>query len=213
MPTETLEQLLEESIKDLYDAEKQLVKALPKLAKAATNPELKAAFTEHLEQTKGHQTRLEQVFEHLGVKAKSKPCKAMKGLIEEGQEQISEDAEGAIKDLMLITAAQKVEHYEMSGYGSVRTLAEAIGNQDVVDLLQQTEDEETEADQKLTEIAASLIEEAGDTGGEDDEEEEDTEEDEEDDNGEEDEEVEEEEEPVPVKTAPAARKQAATKKK
>ena len=205
MPTESLEQLLEESIKDLYDAEKQLVKALPKMAKAASNPELKAAFTEHLEQTKEHQTRLEQVFEHLGVKPKAKPCKAMKGLIEEGQEQIGEDAEGAIKDLMLITAAQKVEHYEMSGYGSVRALAEAIGNQDVADLLQQTEDEEAEADQKLTEIAATLIEEAGDTGEEEDEEDGEEEE-------LEDEEILEEEE-EPVKAAPAARKAAATKKK
>jgi ferritin-like metal-binding protein YciE len=170
MPTETLEQLLEESLKDLYDAEKQLVKALPKMAKAATNADLKAAFTDHLEQTKGHQQRLEQVFEHLGVKAKSKPCAAMKGLIEEGSEQIGEDAEGPIKDLMLIVAAQKVEHYEISGYGSVRTLAEAIGNEDVVDLLQQTEDEESEADQKLTEIASTLIEESrGETLDEDQE--------------------------------------------
>jgi ferritin-like metal-binding protein YciE len=178
VPTETLEQLLQESIKDLYDAEKQLVKALPKLAKAASSSDLKAAFTNHLEQTKGHQSRLEQVFEHLGLKPRSKPCAAMKGLIEEGQEQIGEDAEGPIKDLMLITAAQKVEHYEISGYGSVRTLAEAIGNQDVANLLQQTEDEETEADQKLTEIAATLIEEAN---GEDEEEEEEDEEELEDD--------------------------------
>jgi ferritin-like metal-binding protein YciE len=170
MPTETLEQLLEESLKDLYDAEKQLVKALPQMAKAATNPELKAAFTDHLEQTKGHQQRLEQVFEHLGVKAKSKPCAAMKGLIEEGSEQIGEDAEGPIKDLMLIVAAQKVEHYEISGYGSVRTLAEAIGNEDVVDLLQQTEDEESDADQKLTEIASTLIEESRGEASDEDEE-------------------------------------------
>ena len=170
MPTETLEQLLEESLKDLYDAEKQLVKALPQMAKAATNPELKAAFTDHLEQTKGHQQRLEQVFEHLGVKAKSKPCAAMKGLIKEGSEQIGEDAEGPIKDLMLIVAAQKVEHYEISGYGSVRTLAEAIGNEDVVDLLQQTEDEESDADQKLTEIASTLIEESRGEASDEDEE-------------------------------------------
>jgi ferritin-like metal-binding protein YciE len=161
MPTETLEQLLQESLKDLYDAEKQLVKALPKMAKAAEDEDLKAAFTDHLEQTKGHQKRIEQAFELLGVKPKAKPCLAMKGLIEEGGEQINEDAEGPIKDLMLITAAQKVEHYEVSGYGSARTLAEAIGNEDVVDLLQQTEDEEAEADQKLTEIAATLIEAAG----------------------------------------------------
>lgn len=211
MPTESLEQLLEESLKDLYDAEKQLVKSLPKMAKAASNPELKAAFTEHLEQTKGQQSRLEQVFEHLGVKAKGKPCKAMKGLIEEGQEQIGEDAEGAIKDLMLITAAQKVEHYEISGYGSARTLAEAIGNQDVVDLLQQTEDEETETDHKLTEIAATLIEEAGDTGEEDEELDEGDDLDEEDDEMEDEEEG--EEEPASAKSKSAVKKQPATKKK
>jgi ferritin-like metal-binding protein YciE len=184
VPTETLEELLEESIKDLYDAEKQLTKALPKMAKAASSADLKAAFTEHLEQTKGHQARLEQVFESLGVKPKSKPCLAMQGLIKEGQEQIEEDAEGSIKDLMLITAAQKVEHYEISGYGSVRALAEAIGNQDVADLLQQTEDEESETDQKLTEIAGTLIAEAQSGEGAEEE----------------------------VKTAPATRKAAAKKR-
>jgi ferritin-like metal-binding protein YciE len=161
MPTETLEQLLEESLKDLYDAEKQLVKALPKMAKAADNEDLKAAFTGHLEETKGHQQRLEQVFEILGSKAKSKSCAAMKGLIEEGGEEMNADAHGPIKDLMLITAAQKVEHYEMSGYGSAKALADALGNQDVVDLLEKNEDEEAEADQKLTEIAATLIDRAG----------------------------------------------------
>jgi ferritin-like metal-binding protein YciE len=192
MPIETLDELLIEEIKDLYDAEKQLTKALPKLAKAASNPELKAAFTEHLEQTKGHVSRLEQVFEHLGVKPKGKPCAAMKGLIEEGQEQTQEDAEGAIMDLMLIAAAQKVEHYEMSGYGSVRAMAEAMGNEDVAELLRQTEEEESEADEKLTGIAETLLEEA--SGGEEEEEESDE-------DGDEEEEEEEEEEPVaaPVK--------------
>jgi ferritin-like metal-binding protein YciE len=106
MPIETLEDLLLEEIKDLYDAEKQITKALPKLAKAASSPDLKAAFTEHLEQTKGQITRLEEVFGYLGRKPKSKPCLAMKGLIEEGQEQTQEDAEGSIKDLMLIGAAE-----------------------------------------------------------------------------------------------------------
>ena len=159
MPIETLEELLLEEIKDLYDAEKQITRALSKLAKAATNADLKAAFTEHLEQTKGQVTRLEEVFGHLGQKPKSKPCLAMKGLIEEGEEQTQEDAEGPIMDLMLIGAAQKVEHYEISGYGTVRTLAEAIGNDEVAGLLRQTEEEEAETDRKLTQIASQLVEE------------------------------------------------------
>ncbi len=201
MPIETLDKLLEEEIKDLYDAEKQITKALPKLAKAASNPDLKAAFTEHLEQTKGQIARLEEVFGHLGVKPKSKPCAAMKGLIEEGQEQTQEDAEGPFMDLMLIGAAQKVEHYEISGYGTVRTIAEAMGNQEVADLLRQTEEEEAETDKKLTAIAAQLLEEAN-AGG--DEEEEDDEEFEDDEEGEE--EDEEEEEPAPTKKAAPAKK-------
>jgi ferritin-like metal-binding protein YciE len=172
MPIETLDELLIEEIKDLYDAEKQLTKALPKMAKAASSPDLKAAFTDHLEQTKGHVTRLETVFEHLGVKPKGKPCAAMKGLIEEGQEQTQADAEGAIMDLMLIAAAQKVEHYEISGYGSVRAMAETIGNDEVADLLRQTEDEEAEADEKLTGIAETLLQEANSSADEEEEEEE-----------------------------------------
>lgn len=208
MPIETLEELLLEEIKDLYDAEKQITKALPKLAKAASSPDLKAAFTEHLEQTKGQITRLEEVFEHLGQKAKSKPCLAMKGLIEEGQEQTQEDAEGSIMDLMLIGAAQKVEHYEVSGYGTVRTLAEAIGNDEVASLLRQTEEEEAETDRKLTQIAAQLVQEVdGESEEEEDEDEESEEDDEED--GDEDLEEEEEEE-APRK---AATKKAATKKR
>jgi ferritin-like metal-binding protein YciE len=157
MPVQTLEALLIEEIKDLYDAEKQLIKALPKMAKAATHAELKAGFTEHLEQTKGHVTRLEEVFEALGEKPKAKPCAAMKGLIEEGQEQTQQDAEGAIMDLMLIAAAQKVEHYEISGYGTVRAIAEAIGNDAAADLLRQTEEEEAETDSRLTEMAQELM--------------------------------------------------------
>ncbi len=172
MPIETLDKLLEEQIKDLYDAEKQLTKALPKMAKAASDQELKDAFTEHLEQTKGQVARLEEVFGQLGVKPKSKPCAAMKGLIEEGSEIIGEDAEGPIKDLMLIAAGQKVEHYEISGYGTVRTIAEQIGNQEVADLLRETEEEEAETDKKLTEIAARLMEEASEGAEEDEEEEE-----------------------------------------
>ena len=202
MPIESLEKLLEEELKDLYDAEKQITKALPKLAKAASSPDLKAAFTEHLEQTKGQVARLEEVFGHLGVKPKSKPCAAMKGLIEEGQEQTQEDAEGPIMDLMLIGAAQKVEHYEISGYGTVRTIAEAIGNQEVADLLRQTEEEEAETDRKLTGIAAQLIEEANEGSEEEEEDEGEFEDDEE------VEDEEEEEEPVPAKkkAAPAKKK-------
>jgi ferritin-like metal-binding protein YciE len=157
MSIATLDELLIEEIKDLYDAEKQLTKALPKMAKAADDPELKAGFLEHLEQTKGHVTRLESVFELLGVKPKGKPCAAMKGLIEEGQEQTQEDAEGAILDLMLIGAAQKVEHYEISGYGTARVIAEQIGNEEVADLLRETENEEAETDKKLTALAEGLL--------------------------------------------------------
>jgi ferritin-like metal-binding protein YciE len=166
MPIETLEKLLEEEIKDLYDAEKQLTKALPKMAKAASDQELKDGFLEHLEQTKGHVTRLEEVFGLLGIKPKGKPCAAMKGLIEEGSETMQEDAEGPIMDLMIIAAAQKVEHYEISGYGTVRTIAEQIGNQEVADLLRETEDEEAETDKKLTEVAMRLMEEANEGGEE-----------------------------------------------
>jgi ferritin-like metal-binding protein YciE len=157
MPVQTLDELLIEEIKDLYDAEKQLTKALPKMAKAATNADLKAGFTEHLEQTKGHLSRLEAVFEALGQKPKAKSCAAMKGLIEEGQEQTQVDAEGPMMDLMLIAAAQKVEHYEISGYGTVRAIAEAIGNDAAAELLRQTEDEEAETDSRLTEIAETLM--------------------------------------------------------
>ncbi|MDQ6677952.1 MAG: ferritin-like domain-containing protein, partial [Acidobacteriota bacterium] len=166
MTIDTLDSLLEEELKDLYDAEKQLTKALPKMAKAASNQELKNAFNEHLEQTKGQVARLEQVFGILEVKPKSKPCQAMKGLVQEGQETIGEDASDEMKDVMLITAAQKVEHYEISGYGTVRTIAETLGNQEVVDLLQQTLDEEEETDSKLTEISKRILSEANE-GGED----------------------------------------------
>jgi len=153
----TLEELLIHNIKDLYSAEGQLVKALPKMAKAATDPDLKAGFETHLEETKVHVERLEQVAELLGASPKGVSCKAMKGLVEEGQETIEEEAEPTIKDLALITAAQKVEHYEISGYGSARALAEAIGNDEVVELLQLTLDEESTTDKILTDAATNLI--------------------------------------------------------
>ena|SRR5947207_2824470 len=158
MKIENLEQLLEEELRDIYDAEKQLVKALPKMAKAASSEELREAFTEHLAQTKGHVQRLEQAFELLGTAAKGKPCAGMKGLIEEGQETIDQDATDELADSALIGAAQRVEHYEIAAYGTARTYAERIGNDEVAELLQQTLTEEKEADQKLTEISESLLE-------------------------------------------------------
>ena len=138
-----------EELKDLYDAEKQLLKALPKMAKAADHEELKAAFEDHLQETETHVERLEQVFSIFGETAKGKKCKAMQGLVEEGQDLIDEE-EG---DAALICAAQKVEHYEIASYGSLRTWAELLDEDEAVDLLQETLDEEKAADEKLTEIA------------------------------------------------------------
>jgi ferritin-like metal-binding protein YciE len=196
---ESLKELLNEELRDLYDAEKQLVKALPKFAKAASNEELKQAFQEHLEITKSHVQRLEQVFDMLGQKPKSKPCAAMKGLLEEGQEILNEDASESLLDTAMIGAAQKVEHYEISGYGTVRTLAEKIGLAQAAELLEQTLEEEKEADEKLTEIAGRVLDEASAEGGEEEEEEDDEDLD--------DEEEEDEEEdvsaPPPAKKAPA----------
>jgi ferritin-like metal-binding protein YciE len=157
----SLQVLLTQEVKDLYNAENQLVKALPKMAKAATNEDLKEGFTNHLEETKGHVERLEKVAEVLGASPKGKVCKAMKGLVEEGAEVIEEDGEPVIKDLALITAAQKVEHYEIAGYTSAIALAEALELDEVVDLLQQTLDEESACDGTLGELAETLIAEAG----------------------------------------------------
>ena len=158
MKIDTLEALFTEELRDLYDAEKQLVRALPKMAKAASSDELREAFTEHLEVTRGQVQRIEQVFELLGAKAKSKPCAAMKGLIEEGRETMQEDIGEELMDIALIGIAQKVEHYEISGYGTARALAEKLGHEEVARLLQQTEDEEKEADMKLTEVTQTVLE-------------------------------------------------------
>jgi ferritin-like metal-binding protein YciE len=160
MKIDSMEELLVEELKDLYDAEKQLVRALPKFAKAASDEELGAAFRHHLDQTKAQVQRLEQVFDLLGAKAKSKPCKGMKGLVEEGSEVLHEDASEALADSAIIGAAKKVEHYEMAGYDSARMLAQAIGNKDAAQLLQETLKEEDEADRKLTQIAKRLMKEA-----------------------------------------------------
>jgi ferritin-like metal-binding protein YciE len=148
--------LLIEELKDLYSAESQLIKALPKMAKAADSEELKSAFEKHLEQTKTHAERLEQAMEELEESPKGKKCKAMEGLIEEGKEAMEEDAVPVILDLALITAAQKVEHYEIAGYGCARTLAELAGEKNVASILQETLDEEGETDKLLTEIAMGL---------------------------------------------------------
>jgi ferritin-like metal-binding protein YciE len=153
----TLGDLLIHNVKDLYSAETQLVKALPKMAKAATDPDLKKGFDDHLEETKVHVTRLEQVAELLGASPRGLSCKAMKGLVEEGEEAIKEEAEAHIKDLALIAAAQKVEHYEISGYGTARAIAEAVGNKEVVKLLKTTEDEEGATDKKLTAAAEKIM--------------------------------------------------------
>ncbi len=157
MKLENLQDLYVEQLKDLYSAEKQLIQALPKMAKAATSPELQKSFTMHLEQTKGHVDRLEQIFKALDKTPGGKKCKAMEGLVEEGQEMMQEDAEPEVMDAGLIAAAQRVEHYEMAGYGTVRTYAQTLGHQDAARLLEQTLEEEKQTDQKLTKLAESSI--------------------------------------------------------
>jgi len=154
---DTLTALLEEQIKDLYNAENQLVKALPKMAKAATDPALKQAFQSHLEETKGHVERLEKIAGLLGFKPGGKTCKAMQGLVAEGGEVLDEKGEDPVIDEALIAAAQRVEHYEMAAYGTARTIAEKLGHADVVRLLQTTLEEEKAADQKLTDISEGEV--------------------------------------------------------
>jgi len=156
MPIRTFEDLLVDEIRDLYDAEHQLTKALPKMAKAASSPDLKNAFEAHLKQTEGHITRLERVFEGLGKKPTRKTCAAMRGLVEEGSEVIDEEMDPEVKDAALIGAAQRVEHYEMAGYGTVRTFAHLLGHHDLEAILQSTLEEEAAADEKLTGIASKI---------------------------------------------------------
>jgi ferritin-like metal-binding protein YciE len=157
MKLESLRDLLIEQLQDLYDAENRITKALPKMMKAASSSELKAAFQKHLKETEGQVTRLEQVFEHLGEKAKKKTCKAMQGLIEEGEETIKEDADAEVKDAALIAAAQRVEHYEMAGYGTVRAYAKQLKEPAVVKLLEATYAEEEATDEALSELAETTI--------------------------------------------------------
>jgi ferritin-like metal-binding protein YciE len=157
MKIDSLRTLLEEELKDIYSAEKQLVRALPKMAKKASSPELKGALQEHLEVTKRQIERLEDVFESLGKTAKAKTCHAMQGLVEEGEEMMNEDAEESVLDAGIIAAAQKVEHYEIASYGTVRTWAQLVGETEAAELLQQTLDEESDADERLTQLAEAYV--------------------------------------------------------
>jgi ferritin-like metal-binding protein YciE len=158
--TMTLHEMLVDEIKDLYNAEKQLTKALPKLAKAATHDDLREAFEMHLEETQEQITRLEEVFEALGEKVKSKACPGMAGIIEEGGDILKEDADGAVLDAALIAAAQRAEHYEIGAYGTCIEWARLMGHDEVVALLEQTLAEEKAADKKLTMLAESEINQA-----------------------------------------------------
>jgi len=153
MKLQTLEDLLIEELKDLYDAEQQLVEALPKMLGAAENPRLQEAFRTHLQETENQVARLEEVFEELGVEPEAHTCKAMKGLIAEGQQMIKAKGDADVRDAGLIGAAQRVEHYEIAAYGTARTLAQRLGRSRAAELLQTTLDEEGATDKKLTAIA------------------------------------------------------------
>jgi ferritin-like metal-binding protein YciE len=157
MSIKSLEDLYVEELKDLYDAEHQILEALPKLAQAASAAKLKTAFEQHEKQTEGQVKRLEQIFKERGESPKGKKCKGVAGLIVEGQELLKEDAEPEVRDAGLIAAAQKVEHYEIAGYGTVRTYAQLLGETEAAKLLQQTLDEEGETDKKLTTLAEGSI--------------------------------------------------------
>lgn len=157
----TLRQLFFDQLSDLYSAEKQLIRALPKMSKAATSEQLKSAFDEHYQITQEHASRIERIFEQLDEKPISRKCKGMEGLLEEGEETIKKkDETDIIKDADLIAAAQRVEHYEIAGYGTVRTFAEMLGLEEAVQILQQTLDEEGDADKTLTAISEELLSDA-----------------------------------------------------
>jgi ferritin-like metal-binding protein YciE len=156
MSNDNLKELYVEELKDLYSAENQLVKALPKMAKAASSDDLRQGFEEHLEQTKGHVQRLEKVFQALEETPKGKKCKGMEGLIAEGADVMEEDFEGNLMDAALIGAAQRVEHYEIAAYGTVRAFAKELGQTEQASLLTETLEEEKETDEKLTELAQQI---------------------------------------------------------
>jgi ferritin-like metal-binding protein YciE len=157
MKMQSLQDLYVDQLKDLVSAENQILKALPKLAKAARSEELRSAFEAHLDQTETHVARLEQIFDRLGVSPKGKKCKGMDGLIKEGKELLDADAEEDVLDAGLIAAAQRVEHYEIAGYGCARTYARMLGDDEAATLLQETLDEEAETDKRLTEIAENKV--------------------------------------------------------
>jgi ferritin-like metal-binding protein YciE len=157
MQMENLQDLMKADLKDVLNAENQIIKALPKMIKKATNSELQEAFEQHLEETKEHSSRVEQVMEMLGMPVRAKTCKAMQGILEEGKEVMGEDAEDDVMDAALIGAAQKVEHYEIATYGTLCTYAELLGLDDAKRLLGQTLEEEKRTDQKLSELAEAVI--------------------------------------------------------
>ena len=159
MKIESMEELLLEKIDDLNDAEKRLVKALPKMVQASTSMNLRQAFESHLRQTEGHVNRLETIFRQMGKDPKGQTCDAMKGLVSEGEDIVSHIEQSPLRDAGLIAAANRVEHYEIAGYGSARTFAQTLGLSQAASLLDQTLQEEKEADQKLTQIAESMVNE------------------------------------------------------
>jgi len=165
MPENSLQELYVEQLRDLYNAENQLVKALPKMAKAAQSDALREGFEQHLEQTKGHVERLEQIFSAMDESPKGRKCAGMEGLVEEGEEVIKDQSDSGALDSGLIASAQRVEHYEIAGYGTVRTFAELLGEEEAVNLLQQTLDEEKETDEQLTELAKEVNAQAMNSAG------------------------------------------------
>jgi len=165
MRIQSMQDLFIEQIQDLYDAEERLIKALPKMAEASTSAELRGAFEDHLQETKHQVRRLEQVFDELGIPAGGETCEAMKGLIKEGEEIIGDVKQSALRDAGLIAAANRVEHYEIAGYGTARTFAESLGLTRAAELLQETLAEERKADEKLTRIAESKVNVEAMSGG------------------------------------------------
>jgi ferritin-like metal-binding protein YciE len=157
MKLDTLEKLYVDELRDIYNAENQLLKALPKMAKGSSSPDLKSGFEKHLRQTESHVERLEQIFAELNESPKGKTCHGMKGLIEEGSEILKEDGEESVLDAGIIVAAQKVEHYEMAAYGSARTFARLLGQEKAAELLQTTLDEESETNESLNQLAENMV--------------------------------------------------------
>ena len=171
MPLDSMQDLFLNELKDVYNAEKQLVRALPRMAKAAQDPQLQRAFTKHLRETEGHVDRLERIFKSLGQTPRGKKCKGMEGLVEEGKEILEEDGASEVIDAALISAAQRVEHYEIAAYGCLRTYAQLLGMNDADRLLQQTLEEEEATDKALTALGEGGINQAAVAAGAEDEEE------------------------------------------